>query len=96
KAFGQSVLNEAAVIASGEGTLYDASCLPEGRAVSYERILLNAPMVYSRYSGDVRGTVIAEFALMSIGNFKFSFDSVFNSVNVLPYLTRGKLLDVQP
>ena len=93
--YGQSIVDEAHAIEAGVGTLYDASCLPEGRSVAFERVLLNAPLVYSRYSGNVDGTIIAEVALMSIGSFKFSYDPVFNSVNVLPYIARGSILDVK-
>ncbi|RYZ93635.1 MAG: hypothetical protein EOP06_00265 [Proteobacteria bacterium] len=92
---GRRIIAEAVLIESAVGPLYDASCLPEKRDVSFDRILLNAPLVYSRYAGDVRGTIIAEIALMSIGSFKFEYDPVFNEVNVLPYLARSTILDVK-
>lgn len=93
-AYGASVLAEAGVIESGEGTLYDAACRSEGRSVSYDRLLLNAPIVHSRYEGNFSGAVIAEFSIMSLGAFVFSFDSVFNSATILPFLDQGTYLKV--
>ena len=74
----------------------DASCQPGGRAVSYARLLLNAPIVHSRYTGAFDGTIIAEYALMGLGGrFTFSFDPVFSSVPVLPFLSDGDYLTAQ-
>lgn len=95
KAYGASVVAEAAVIQAKAGTLYDAACRSEGRNISFERILLNAPNVHSRYEGNVSGTIIAEFSIMSLGMFKFSFDPVFNQVPVFPFLDKKTYLDVQ-
>lgn len=95
KAYGASVLAEAALITAKAGPLYDASCRAEGRNISFERILLNAPIVHSRYEGNVSGTIIAEFSIMSLGMFKFSFDPVFNQVPVFPFLDKKTYLDVK-
>lgn len=95
KAFGASVVAEADVIAAKAGPLYDASCRNEGRNVSFEKILLNAPVVHSRYEGNISGTIIAEFSLMSLGKFKFSFDQVFTKVPVLPFIDQGLYLEVK-
>lgn len=95
KAFGQSVVAEAALIEAKAGTLYDASCRNEGRNVSYERVLLNAPVVHSRYEGNVSGTIIAEYSIMSLGMFKFSFDQVFTRVPVFPFIDKATYLDVK-
>jgi len=94
-AYGNSILAEADTIQSAIGTFYDAACRPEGRSVSFERILLNAPIVHSRYQGNVSGTVIAEFSIMSLGSFKFQFDSVFKTVPILPFLDKSNYLDVE-
>lgn len=93
--FGRTVVAEAELIQSKMGVLYDATCRPETQAVSYDRLLLNAPMVQSRYKGNFSGTVIAEISLMSLGQFKFSFDTVFNRVPVLPFLKKSTYLDVK-
>lgn len=95
KNFGDSVLAEAKIIESKRGTLYDATCRPEGRAVSYEHLLLNAPVIHSRYKGDFKGTVIAEFSIMSLDVFKFEFDPVFKSVPVWPFLDSKLYLNVE-
>lgn len=79
----------------------DAACEPEARDVYYERILLNAPLIHSRYAGGVRGSVIAEFALMPLGlsknqsRFRFEFDPVFSQVEVLPLLKDQDFLKVE-
>jgi hypothetical protein len=76
------------------GPLLDAACEPQGREVAFERILLNAPIIHSRYKGDVSGTLIAEQAAMSLGNFKFSYDSIFSKVPVLPFLQANEFLAI--
>ena len=80
--------------------LQDASCrtpvtgtLP--REVHYERLLLNAPRVDSRYTGQFTGVIISEAILMSLSSFTFSFDPVFNRVPVLPLLQPSDFLVVQ-
>jgi hypothetical protein len=95
KAFGQSIVDEATLIEAKAGILYDAVCRAEGRKVSFERIILNAPIVQSRYQGNVSGTIIAEFSIMSLGAFKFSFDQVFTRVSVFPFLDKSTYLDVK-
>lgn len=95
KEFGDSILAEANLIQAKVGPLYDAVCRPERRNVSFERILLNAPIVHSRYAGNVSGTIIAEFSIMSLDMFKFTFDPVFNQVPVFPFLDSKTYFDVQ-
>ncbi|MFN8944254.1 MAG: hypothetical protein ACK5WZ_06485, partial [Pseudobdellovibrionaceae bacterium] len=95
KAFGDSVVGEAALIESALGPMYDASCRPETRNVSYEHLLLNAPMIHGRYKGSFTGTVIAEAAIMSLESFYFSFDPVFSQVPVLPFLKPSQFLEVK-
>jgi hypothetical protein len=95
KAFGQTIVDEARLIEANTGVLYDAVCRPEGRSVSFERIIFNAPIVQSRYQGDISGTVIAEFAIMSLDQFKFSFDQVFARVPVFPFLEMSTYLEVK-
>jgi hypothetical protein len=94
KEYGDSILAEAKLIEAKKGPLYDATCRSEGRLVSYEHLLLNAPIVHSRYEGDFKGTVIAEFSIMSLGMFKFEFDPVFKTVPVWPFLDSKLYLHV--
>lgn len=77
------------------GNLVDAACLPAGRDVTFERLILNAPHVNSRYKGNFRGVIIAEIALMSLGSFKYEFDPIFAKVPVLPLLKAEDYLVVQ-
>ncbi len=83
------------------GQRYDSACEPEKRNVGYQRIILNAPVLHSRYAGVIRGSVIAEFPLMPLGlgdnqsRFRFEFDPVFEKVNVFPMLKEQDFLKVQ-
>ncbi len=92
---GNAIMSEAAAIEAGEGLLYDASCRAEGRNVSFDRLLLNAPAIHSRYEGNFIGTVIAEYSIMSLNNFKFQYDAVFDRTPILPMLKHGVYLDIQ-
>lgn len=56
------------------------------RKVSFERLLVNAPVIHSRYSGDFKGVVISDFALWSLGQFKYEYDPIFDRVPVLPMI----------
>lgn len=51
---------------------------------NFKQILLNAPIVYSRYFGEVKGIIIAEEALFSIGKLNYAYDPVFNYSAILP------------
>jgi hypothetical protein len=77
--FAQNIYNKAKLV-----PLEDSSCHDENLSLS--RILLNAPLVHSRYSGKFKGLVIAEFALFWQGKSDFEFDPVFKKVPVLPLL----------
>jgi len=50
--------------------------------------------VHSRYQGDFKGTVIAEFSIMSLNVFKFEFDPIFKTVPVWPFLDSKLYLHV--
>ena len=87
--------NQAVAEATTIAGLRDAQDHYTPRAtVNYTGILLNAPMVHSRYLGKIQGTIIAETALFALGEFHFIFDPVFTKVDVLPLLTKP-ILEVQ-
>jgi hypothetical protein len=73
--------------------LEDAGCRND--TISFSRLLLNAPQVHSRYRGDFKGLVIAEFALFRLGKSNFEFDPVFKKVPVLPRLKDSDYLLVK-
>jgi hypothetical protein len=79
EAFAQKLYDKAALI-----PLEDSSCHDE--SISFSRILINAPIVHSRYNGKFRGLVIAEFALFWQGKSSYEFDPIFKEVPVLPLL----------
>lgn len=95
KSFGDSVVAEAKLIEAKKGTLKDAVCRTEKRAVSFEHLLLNAPVIHSRYAGDFKGTVIAELSIMTLGAFVFEFDPIFKEVPVWPFLDSSTYFHVE-
>jgi hypothetical protein len=70
----------------------DGQALPKGLAgwdhglVSYSHLMINAPVIHSRYMGDFKGSVIADYALFRLGNLRFIFDPVFNGQVPFPRL----------
>lgn len=81
--------------ASQKATLLDATNSFVGAdTTSYNRLLLNAPVVMSRYSGNFEGTVIAEFAMWRLGDFQFTFDPVFTGVPLFPFLKLDTIIKV--
>ena len=60
--------------------------------IQFSHLLLNAPMVHSRYVGQVSGVVIAEIALFAPGALNFTYDPVFDSVTALPKLGSSVLV----
>jgi hypothetical protein len=83
------------------GPQLDAACEVGGRNKAFERILVNAPLIESRYSGGFKGSIIGEVVLMSLGlqvnnsRFRFEYDPVFDQVPVLPMITEQDFLRVQ-
>ena len=55
-------------------------------ANAFSGLLLNAPEVHSRYVGNFKGAVVAEIAMFRLGEFVFTFDSLFQKVPILPAL----------
>ncbi len=88
KTFAQNLYSKAASL-----PLEDSSCHDE--TISFSRILLNAPVVHSRYSGKFKGLVIAEFALFFQGKSSYEFDPVFKEVPVLLRLKESDYLVVE-
>lgn len=78
-------------------SITDASCYAKKnpRELHFERLLLNAPNIQSRYTGQFSGVIIGEIALFSLSKFDFIFDPVFEKVNVLPFLKESDFLEVQ-
>ena len=72
--------------------LYDSSCSSGGRDQAISRLMLVAPYVNNRYTGDFSGSTIAEAALMSLGTFTFQFDPVFSQVSIFSLLNDDELL----
>jgi len=72
--------------------LFDAACTTGGRNTNISRLMLVAPYVNNRYSGDFSGSTIAEAALMSLGTFTYQFDPVFTKVSIFSLLDEGELV----
>lgn len=90
-AIGKDILGDYAKV----GTQKDASCETQKRSVGFNRLLLNAPQVHSRYWGDFSGVIISEYILPSLGQFHFKYDPVFLQVPILPRLQAADYLKVQ-
>ena len=78
----------------------DASCrIPTAgelpRQVHFERLMLNAPRIDSRYTGQFDGIIIGEVTMMSLSAFSFTFDPVFRRVPILPLLLPSDYLVVK-
>ncbi len=89
EALGKSIYAEGKLIAS----LEDATC--QADAPDFSRLLLNAPLVHSRYQGRFKGLVIAEVVLFRLGKSNFAFDPVFKEVPTLPLLKDADYLQIQ-
>jgi hypothetical protein len=88
KAIGQTIYDQGKLI-----PLEDASC--QGDAISFSRLLLNAPQIHSRYKGPFKGLVIAEIVLFRLGKSTFDFDPVFKEVPILPRLKNSDYLLIE-
>lgn len=77
--------------------LQDASCQggTTPRQVNMERLLVNAPRIDSRYTGQFNGVIISEVALFSLSKFTFKYDNIFDRVPVLPILMPSDFLEVK-
>ena len=73
--------------------LEDSSC--HDSTIGFSRLLLNAPVINSRYSGRFKGVMIAEYALFWQGKTNFEFDPVFKEVPVLPILKDSDYLMIE-
>lgn len=75
----------------------DASCHggADPRLVHFDRLMLVAPNVQSRYTGQFSGVLVAEFANFSLSKFSFRFDPVFKEVSVFPLLPTTDFLEVK-
>lgn len=65
------------------------------RQVDFQGILINAPRVDSRYTGDFKGVVIAEHSIWSLGKFSYFYDNVFDSSPILPFFTPDVFFSVE-
>jgi hypothetical protein len=88
KEIGQTIYNQGKLL-----PLEDASC--QGDAISFSRLLLNAPQIHSRYKGLYKGLVIAEIVLFRLGKSTFEFDPVFKEVPILPRLKNSDYLLIE-
>ena len=105
----QSVYNEGANV--GASVLIDASKTAPASwgagtaqsyvgqtrtSIDYTHLLLNAPVVHSRYLGSTTGVIVGEIAEFSLGSFNFNYDEVFTNADVpiLPALLSTEGLDI--
>ncbi len=72
-----------------------ASKTDRRRSVGFERMLLNAPRIDSRYTGDFKGVIIALDSIWSLGKFSYQYDPVFDQVPILPLISSEKFFSIQ-
>jgi hypothetical protein len=86
--FTQDLYDMTALVPLEDSSYHDDS-------IGFSRLLLNAPVINSRYKGRFKGLVIAEYALFWPGQTHFEFDPVFKEVPVLPLLKDSDYLRVE-
>jgi len=79
---------------AGTNLLQDGS-RSGSRVVDFQRLLLNAPRVDSRYTGDFKGVVIAEHSVWSLGRFSYFYDNVFDTSPIFPFFTPDVFFSVE-
>lgn len=82
---GGTLLQDASVPAAGDAVANSAAGQSR-TSINFQHLLLNAPLIHSRYMGAVNGVIVAESAMFSLGEFVFNYDPVFENVPVLPAL----------
>lgn len=94
---GYNVMATVGTEAANLGSALQDAMRHSSRQVAFSKLLLNAPQVHSRYNSVFRGTIIAEIAVMSPGEFVYYFDDVFlnPSVEILPLLSGPSILKVK-
>jgi hypothetical protein len=86
--FTQGLYDKTALVPLEDSSYHDDT-------IGFSRLLLNAPVINSRYKGEFRGLVIAEYALFWPGKTRFEFDPVFKEVPVLPLLKDSDYLRIE-
>lgn len=90
-AFKADLLAEAGKIVG----LVDAGAVTgQGTDQNFDRLLVMAPHVHSRYTGQFKGFLIAEIAIFRIGFLQFSLDSVFEKVAPFPLFKNRSYVSV--
>lgn len=65
------------------------------RDINFSRVLINAPRVEDRYTGNFSGVIIAIEAMWALGDFEYSYNSVFDLVGILPLIRTSSIFDVR-
>lgn len=86
--FTQDLYDKTALVPLEDSSYHDDT-------IGFSKLLLNAPVINSRYKGRFKGLVIAEYALFWQGSSSFEFDPVFKEVPVLPVLKDSDYLRIE-
>ena len=86
--FTQDLYDKTALVPLEDSSYHDET-------IAFSRLLLNAPVINSRYKGKYKGLVIAEYALFWPGKTHFEFDPIFKEVPVLPLLKDSDYLRIE-
>jgi len=86
--FTQALYDKSALVPLEDSSYHDDM-------IGFSRLLLNAPVINSRYKGKFKGLVIAEYALFWPGQTHIEFDPVFKEVPILPVLKDTDYLRIE-
>ena len=79
--------------------LYDAGNCQNyanlGRSVNFEHLIMNAPIVHTRYTGDIKGVLIAQHMVGSLGKFAYEYDPVFDTAAIFPVIPSEQYFTVR-
>jgi len=65
------------------------------RNVNFSHLLLNAPRIDSRYTGNFLGVIIGDEGIWSPGDLDYTYDNIFANGKILPMLAQKKIYDYQ-
>lgn len=65
------------------------------RSVAFNHLMINAPVIHSRYTSDIKGVLIAEHMVGSLGHFSYKYDPVFEAVSIFPVVPAQQYFQVQ-
>lgn len=84
----------------GEHTIKDVSNCESNytdarRNVAFSKLLVNAQVVHSRYTGNFTGVIIADHMVGSLGKFAYEYDPIFTTAPIFPQIPSDWFFNVK-